>query len=81
MTNEEKEEYNFHKKECQRLLSEDIKSYGITIGFFKGFFLSVCVLITTALFFIASLLPWIVGAGFGIGLGCFFANVFLDGIE
>ena len=81
MTNEQNEEYELHKKECQRLLSEYIRSYGITITFFKGFFLTVCVIITTALFFIASLLPWIVGAGFGIGLGCFFANVFLDGIE
>ena len=81
MDNESKEKYEYHKSKIKEILINVILSKGISLSFFRGFMITVFVLVFTALFIVASFTPWIVGVGLGLLVGSMIVKVLLADIE
>lgn len=81
MDNESKEKYEYHKSKMKEILINVILSKGISLSYFRGFMITMFVLVFTALFLIASFTPWIVGVGLGILAGSVIVKVLLADIE
>ena len=81
MDNESKEKYEYHKAKIKEILINVILSKGISLSYFRGFMITMFVLVFTALFLIASFTPWIVGVGLGLLVGSMIVKVLLADIE